>query len=178
MTDFSDDIRSTSPSALAKMMTVHEQPKRTWRPEDLGAILKHQLATPVQVDLESLDPTVAPKVRTLSEARGLVLKSFGDLLLHPNPPVELLTLTKDFAKANRNNEESALPPEVATVLYFASIAAARLRCNERISRMDDAQLQDGLEWAGQQPWLDADTRTLIKECLDVLNDEETVRKGT
>lgn len=172
MTGFADDIRSTSPSVLAKIMTLDKNSERTWQPDELGAILKHQMAAPVQFDLESLDPTIAPKVRTLSEARGLVLKSFGDLLRHPNPPVELLKLTKEFAKANRNDKESSLPPEVATVLYFASIAVARMRCNERISSMDDDQLQRGLEWAGAQPWLDEDTRALMKECLRFVREHQ------
>ncbi len=62
---------------------------RLWRDEELGAILRHQMTAPLQVDLINLERGLAVKVRNLAESQGLTLKSFGDLLAHPNPPVEL-----------------------------------------------------------------------------------------
>lgn len=53
--------------------------------------------------------------------------SFGDLLSHPNPPEELLKATKDFAKTCRLGPHKTLPPEIASALYYASIAAALVR---------------------------------------------------
>ena len=100
--------------------------------------------------------------------QGLTLKSFGDLLAHPHPPVELLKVTKDFAKACRLSPRGALPKEIATVLYFASIAAAMVRCRRRITGLSDADLADGLRWTLARPWLDAPTRSLIEEGLALL----------
>jgi hypothetical protein len=55
-----------------------------------------------------------------------------------------------------------LPVEVATVLYFSCIIVARMRCNVRISALDDASLARGLEWAAALPWIDEPTRRLLE----------------
>ncbi len=142
---------------------------RLWRDEELGAILKHQMSAPLQVDLINLERGLAVKVRNLAESQGLTLKSFGDLLAHPNPPVELLKVTKDFAKACRLSPHGPLPRDIASVLYFASIAAAMVRCRRRITGLSDADLADGLRWTLARPWLDAPTHALIEECLSLLS---------
>jgi hypothetical protein len=72
-------------------------------------------------------------------------------------------LTKDFAKACRISADSPIPREIATVLYFASIAVARLRCGRRITELTDTAVRKGLDWALGQPWLDEATRRLLEE---------------
>ena len=79
----------------------------------------------------------------MSEAQGLLLKSFADLFHHPAPVIELLELAKDFAKANMDHPESGLPGEIAATLYYTSIAAALVRLDARISQLADADLQRG-----------------------------------
>ena len=87
------------------------------------------------------------------------IRSFDDLLHHPHPPVELLTLTKQFAKAMVEHPESPLPREVGRLLYFASITVALIRCGQRISDLDNASLKAGLRWCLEH---DADgTRSLL-----------------
>jgi hypothetical protein len=73
----------------------------------------------------------------------------------------LLELTRRFAKACRSRTGAPLPDEIATVLYFASIVAAMLRCGRRISKLDDEALVHALDWALDQPWLDASMRDLL-----------------
>lgn len=136
---------------------------RLWQDEELGAVLRHQLSAPLRVDLVSLGRSLAGKIETLTDSLGLTLKSFGDLLSHPHPPVELLKLAKNFAKACRISPRSPLPREVATVLYFASVAAALARCRCRITSLTDAALSDGFRWVLDQPWLDDRTRALVRE---------------
>jgi hypothetical protein len=97
----------------------------------------------------------------LSEAQSLLLKSFADLFHHPAPPVELLELTKDFAKANMDHAQSSLPSEVAAALYYTSIAAALVRLGARISRLPEGELRRGLLWTGEQAWLDEETKQLL-----------------
>src|SRR5262249_18508201 len=97
-------------------------------PPEPGVLLRRLLSTPVPVDLRVLEPETAEKLRSWADAQGLILKSFGDLLAHPHPLLELLEFVKDFAKENRTDAESPLPREVATVLYYACIAAALARC--------------------------------------------------
>jgi hypothetical protein len=91
----------------------------------------------------------------------LLLKSFADLFHHPAPPLELLEMTKDFAKANMDQAQSSLPNEVAAALYYTSIAAALVRLDARITRLQEAELRRGLLWTREQGWLDEDTKQLL-----------------
>jgi hypothetical protein len=121
-------------------------------------VLRHQLGAALREDLgrfapASADPTPA---------------TFGELLHHPDPPLELLEGVRRFAKAQRDQVGSALPEEVAAVLYYAAIVAARLRCRQRLSHLDDDALAAGLRWALGQPWLDDPTRTLLRVGLDAV----------
>jgi hypothetical protein len=81
-------------------------------------------------------------------------------------------LTKDFAKRHLGHPESPLPPEIAKVLYLASIIVAMLRCHRRITRLRDAELREGLGWAMNQQWLDEPTRSLFREGLKAVEDAE------
>jgi hypothetical protein len=163
------NVFDTDRRQLASLLEVSPDAERLWQGEELGAILRHQLSAPMQVDLVNLERGLALKVRTLAESLGLTLKSFGDLLAHPNPPVELLKITKDFAKACRLSSHSPMPKEIASVLYFASIAAAMVRCRRRITGLTNDALAEGFRWVLAQPWLDIPTRTLIEESLQLLN---------
>jgi len=139
--------------------------RRTWRPEELGPILRHQLAAPVQFDLGNLEEGLAARLRTLSSAEGLLLKSYAELLHHPHPPLELLRLCKQFARACWSHPDSPLPQEIAMLLYFASIAVALIRCGERITGLDDDALRRNFDWFLLQPWVDEATRYLFEEAL-------------
>ena len=134
--------------------------------DELAAIFRHQISAPMLVDLGGFDPRTASRLKLVSEAQGLLLKSFADLLHHPSPPVELLELVKDFAKANLDHPESGLPAEIASALYYTSIAAALVRWDTRISKLPDAGLQRGLSWTREQAWLDEKTRELLAQALE------------
>jgi hypothetical protein len=144
-------------------------------PADSATLLRRVLTAPLPLDLGAVDPALAVKARTWAEQHRLVLKSLGDLLYHPNPLPELLELAKEFAKEHRSDAESPLPREVATVLYYASIAAALARCGRRITRHDDATLRKGFLWGCEQPWVDEATRDLLHEGLHRLAAAEESR---
>jgi hypothetical protein len=163
--DSAATLGKSPPKSLAAFLAAGSERARLWRPEELSAIFRHQMTAPILVDLGGFDPATAARLKTLSEAQSLLLKSFSDLFHHPVPPLELLTLTKDFAKANMDHPESSLPQEVAAVLYYASIAAAAVRLDARISQLPNAELQRGLVWAGDQPWVDDRTREIFVQAL-------------
>ncbi|HZQ46793.1 MAG TPA: hypothetical protein VFC07_07280, partial [Verrucomicrobiae bacterium] len=156
------------PKSLAKLMEVGVGHPRLWRPDELAAIFRHQMSAPVLVDLGGFDPGTAVKLRILSEAQGLLLKSFADLFHHPSPPLELLELTKDFAKANLDHPESSLPNEIATALYYTCIATALVRLDKRISQLDDESLRRGLLWVKEQGWIDEEIQALLVKAMDKL----------
>jgi len=169
MTVFDSDSRN-----LAELMNPPEE--QLWRPEELAAVFRHQLSVPVQFDLAGLDPRIGEDVRLLAVSQGLSLKSFGDLFRHPNPPVKLLIMVKDFAKRTSLSPNSLLPSEIAKVLYYSAIAAAILRCSRRITNLNDASLRCGLEWAISLSWIDSDTRCLLQSCRDALVISDGVTK--
>jgi hypothetical protein len=97
------------------------------------------------------------------------LKSFSDLFHHPAPPIELLELVKNFAKANLDHPESGLPGEIASALYYISIASALIHLDSRISQLPDSDLRRGLRWTEEQAWLDEKTKGLLAQALKKLS---------
>ena len=171
--DSSEAVFKSRPKSLAALLETRSEKARLWAPDELAAIFRHQMATPVFVDLGGFDPGTAIRLKTLSEAQGLLLKSFSDLFHHPSPPVELLKLTKDFAKANMDHPESGLPTEIVSVLYYTSIATALVRCDARISHLNDADLRRGLLWAKDQAWIDEETKSCCLRPLEKIPKEAT-----
>ena len=163
MSDSVSDLLKASPGQVAAVMALGDgAPARVWRPEELGAVFRHQMEAPVSVDLGAFGPGAAARLRILVEANNLLLRSFRDLFQHPAPPLELLELVKDFAKLNRDQRESVLPTEIATGLYFLSIAAALVRCSRRITALSDGELREGFAWALRQSWIDEAARGLLE----------------
>jgi len=155
----------TEAKSLYLLLEDVERGDPHWIREDLQAILRHQLQAPLAVDLGGMRGRDAQHIETMASARGLTLRSFGDLLAHEHPPVDLLILTKEFAKRNLVSPESHIPREVARVLYYASIAVARLRCGTSISRLPDADLSSGISWCRERAWIDPDLDGVLAEAL-------------
>ncbi|MGA2175336.1 MAG: hypothetical protein ABSH38_10180 [Verrucomicrobiota bacterium] len=167
--DTADALSKSAPKSLAAFMAAGDERARLWRTDELGAIFRHQLSAPILVDLGGFDPATAGRLKTLSNAQSLLLKSFLELFLHPVPPVELLTLTKEFAKTNMDHPDSILPKEVAAVLYYTSIAAGLVRLDQRISQLNDAELRRGFTWAKDQRWVDPPIQQLLAQGLQKLS---------
>jgi RNA polymerase sigma-70 factor (ECF subfamily) len=131
-------------------------------PDDFAPVLQKVLAAPLPV---------AP-------GAGAASSGFGELLARADPPLELLEGAKDFAKQNRTDPESSLPPAVATVLYYACIAAALVRCGRRISRHDEGTLRQGFRWSCERPWANEALRGLFCEGLRALGTSEHRDQGS
>lgn len=166
------DIHKSDPHLLSKLMDVDTDTQRVWQPEELGAILRHQLRAPLAFDLITVDTEVKSKLDALSATGGPAPKNFWDLLHHPRPPIELLKLTKEFGKVHRNNPESTLPRDIATLLYFAGIVVALTRYGQRITQLDNHSLRRGVEWVISQPWVDEPTRLVFQEGLAIITAQE------
>jgi len=165
----------TGPKAFDSTDDVELSPQSTarqWSADELRVILKHQLQSPAQFDLGNMPAIRRDGLRMLSQAEGLLLKSFADLLHHPRPPIELLEELRKFAKANIAHPNGALPVPICHVLYYGSIVAARIRCGRQISQLTDAELRDGLEKLLRQSWLDQPTRALLSEGLEFLRSND------
>lgn len=174
--DSSSSASRSHAKELAELMASGWENARLWRPDELAAIFRHQMSAPMLVDLGSFDAATATRLKTLSDSQGLLLKSFADLFHHPAPPLELLRLVKNFAKANIDHPDSGLPGEVASALYYSSIAAALARLGVRISQLSDADLLRGFHWLDEQAWLDEKTRSLLAEARKRLSGGQEARK--
>jgi hypothetical protein len=173
MSDFDSSAALTKGRAkeLAALIRTGDESSPLWGANELAALFRHQMSAPMLMDLGSFDPRTAEQLKTLAAAQGLLLSSFADLFNHSAPPLQLLQMVKDFAKANMDHPESGLPREIATALYYTSIAAALLRLDARISQLPDADLQRGLRKTQEQKWLDAQTKALLAGALKKLSGE-------
>jgi hypothetical protein len=145
-----------------------------WSDQELADVLKHQLAAPVVFELSRLEHTDAADLQQILDTAQPPINSFADLLSHPAPPLELLRLTKNFAKAATLDQESPVPNPVAMTLYYAAIAAALVRHRQRLSTMDDAVLSDGLRWVLSQSWVDGQVRMLLDAAQALLTADKAV----
>ena len=127
---------NAGPRSLAGLMRVDEA--ASWNVTELGPILEHQLDVPLDLDLGPVEAEERGRPDAEDGSAGAEIRTYRQLLLHPRPPLELLTRVKQFAKHCRGRPDAPLPHEIATVLYLAAIAAARLKRHERISVLDDA----------------------------------------
>lgn len=131
------DMNRTNPQSLARLLAADAAPQ--WTADDLAAMWRHQLRA--------------------SAGAGL---TFGELFANPHPPLEILEQAKALGKSMRRECSGFVPAEMATVIYYASIVAAKSRCGHSISDLDDEALRRGIQWALAQPWLDATTRSLFQ----------------
>jgi hypothetical protein len=126
----------SSPIALGMLLGSTRDDAVLWTTDDLAAMLRHQLGMPLDTD----------------QGRHS-LQSFGQALASPNPSLESLEQIKNFARTARSN--ASLPVEIPTVLYYASLAAARARCERSLTRLSDEDLTKGAKWALALGWVDA-----------------------
>jgi hypothetical protein len=171
MSDFEKDARQADPDRLAKVLRIAAGPPPPWLPEELRTLLLHHLNAPMPFDLASMNAPTSGLRRGVEENEGLLIKNFADLLRHPFPPVALLQMVKNFAKAHVDHPESPMPAEIARVLYFAAISAAWVRRDERITSLAPAELRHGLEWTAGEPWVVEWVRVLCRECLERISHE-------
>jgi len=157
------DLAKTDPRLLAQFLAVDDVPRRLWSDNELGAILRHQLSTSVQIDLESAGAVFHSRLTALPVDQRPGNLTYEEVFRLTAPPLELLNLLKQLAKSSRVRGESVLPPEIATVIYLTSIVVARLRLGIRISEQSDESLLHGIQWVIDQPWVDEKTRALFRE---------------
>jgi len=115
-----------------------------WQESDLAAIVRHQLRTPVD----------------RSEGR-----TFEEVLLDQAANVESLRRIKELAKGWRDDPGSGIPGEVCHVIYYAAIAAARVRGEASLTTLDGASLARGLRWAVEVEWTPQPLKTLLRTAI-------------
>jgi len=159
-----DPFENSDPTRLSRMLALPES-EQPWQPHELGAVLRHQLAAPVTIDL----PQVVGTPPEGSDPPGDGIQSIGDLLAHPHPPLPWLLALKEFAKANALHPNSPLPREISSVLYYGAILSAWARCGRRITGLDRDAIHSGVKQVLDATWIDSGTRSLLSNALTELN---------
>jgi hypothetical protein len=86
------------------------------------------------------------------------------------PSLELLLLAKEYAKGQHTYPDHPLPSRIATMLYYTCIIVALVRLQQRITRLDDAAMTHGFDWALRQDCLDDSLRAPFQDGLAITND--------
>lgn len=150
------------PEGLKRMLSFEEEAgKNIWGPGEMAAMWLHQLGAEIETDLGSINGARLDK-EMMKEFGN---QSFRQLLQHSTPPVELLRLTKEFAKQTLKDSDEKQLKQLASALYYSAYAVGMMRCNTRIGSTKNPDLESGFRWAIAQPWLDDKTRILLQEGL-------------
>jgi len=161
-------MSNSKSAALSSILELQKETAHAWKTDELGAILKHQLDAPLRLALGNLSAEVAHQL-TRFDSRQTEPKNLGELLSDKEPPLELLALTKRFAKRCNSDPDAPLPREIAMLLYYAAIAVAKLRHGQKMSALQNETLKRGLEWGRSQPWVDVRLRALLAEGLEQMS---------
>jgi hypothetical protein len=154
-------LRSEAPQ-LARIFGAIGQAEACWLPEDLPDLLRYQWNAAIDFDLA--DVPCRDRDKTLTSAARSRIRTFGELLLHPSPPVTLLKLAKDFFKNKAGSSKDPRPEcQVAYLFYLLVILAARTRAGTAISSLADAELERGIKWALNQAWVQGAARDSMLE---------------
>ncbi|HKD38496.1 MAG TPA: sigma-70 family RNA polymerase sigma factor, partial [Pirellulales bacterium] len=146
-------LHESKPSLLARLFGVEESREAVWEPFDYENMLSRLLKAPLADALPGIDHrTIAAAVQSLPDATPATLTLFG-VFADSAPPIDLLRAIKDWSRRSTRSKDSPLPLDVASLLYFASIAAAQVRRGEWISKLDPAIFHRGVEMFLAESWV-------------------------
>jgi hypothetical protein len=149
------------PEGLARILSLDDEAVELWSPEEMKAMWLHQMATSLEIELG----TITPEQASGSQQASFEGKTFRDLLAHPEPPLRLLEMIKEFSKRTLKESDDKQWKEIASGLYYASYAAALTRCGKSLGSLKDHHLVAGFGWALDRSWLDEQTRALIAQAV-------------
>jgi DNA-directed RNA polymerase specialized sigma24 family protein len=164
--EFSEHLDDSHPARIARLLELPPEANSLWLHTDLGGLMRHLLGQRLS-DLE-LDIAGAP-----TDSAGAVhatIVTLADLCRHSQPPIEMLEAVKRYGRS-RVRRSAALPDEIASALYFASIAAALVRHGKRISTSSDELLRYGFQRLLDRPWIETPLRELLEDAISRLDPE-------
>lgn len=148
------DIYSSDPGPLEELLGLERTAEGSAAESDGEGALARALAAPLVERLSNTKADWATAMEALCAEQKPPIRTVRDLLLHPSPPVGVLIMLKNAAKASRARPDGPLPDRAATALYLAAIGVAWYRCHEVITTLDIHGLPEKLNWAADQAWND------------------------
>ena len=173
-----DDLKTTvskhDSSSLAKLFELGRDTD-VRSPEATREALEHLLSLPMENALNQLPRELADKLRqrsleleVASNAGKAGINTFGKLLTHPQPPLEMLQFAKDFAKAAISHGRTIWPRNVCEVLNYASYAAAQVCWGDRLGTLSTADLRAGFQKLGSRVWITKEMKVLFEQAAGQL----------
>lgn len=153
------DLDSSDEKTLGSLMQFALESAEDLGTGELAAAFADLLSCPVAIEGN----------KASSEELGS-FNTIGELLRHPDPPIDALKRVKTYAQECRAKAETGIPPAVATAVYYQCIGVAFRRHGVFITSLAPSQLHDGFRWCLQQPWLPEDLKDLIARAHDSLKE--------
>lgn len=158
--NISSRLSESTAQQLVKLMRQGAESFSSRSDDDLSAILRYQLAYPLSLGLKRTGKQGECDKQYCREKQ-----TFLQLLTSKSPDIDLLKEVRSYAKACRCGDADALASPVATILYYAAIAAALIHCDTRITTLSDRELQKGLEWSASRSWVDSGVKEVLQSAL-------------
>jgi len=150
---------------LAKLLDLNDEDPSPWSDEQLTASFEYHLARPLTDCVAQVSPRLAAGMSLMASSDIDPIVTLHDLFMHPAPPIDVVRAVKDWATFRMQNKDSDTPPQIAPVIYLSAVAVALLRCDERITRSDDSDLEVTLRQALSASWVAKLVRNLFKDAL-------------
>ena len=106
-----------------------------------------------------------PRTRALLDANEQLRRRFSATLALERFELRNKQETLEFAKTCDSAADNPLPEPVAIVLYYAAIVAARVCHATQITDLPEQDLQEGIQWAIRQTWVDNRLRNFFRTGL-------------
>lgn len=171
-------LERSHPTVLGQLFELGRGDAFDWTSAERGGLLRHQLDLPL-----GPAPGPAPGADVGDQAAdepatgpdGWEARTHRELFAAEDPPLDRLRVIKSRAKHGINaaaldDADGQLPREVATVVYYAALAAARVNAETSITQLDDAAFRTGLHWALDLAWVDEPVRGLLTAALKAATD--------
>jgi hypothetical protein len=153
---------------LARLLLEGLEQRDNWFQNELGVMLTHQLGAPLELELAGKAVEAPPGKLALEPGSSPL--TFRDVLFSPATSLAWLVRVKEYAKARLLRRDPCFPPELARVLYYGSLLAARARYGERITSLTDAECRIGVDWVIRQDWVEAEVREWFRSARGRLMD--------
>jgi len=153
---FADAALRGDTHRLARLLVEDLEERDNWFRNELGSMLTHQLGAPVESELFGQEGNApGSTAESVNDASRL---TFRDVLFTQATSVAWLLRVKEYAKARLVRKDPCFPAELARVLYYGSVLAARQLFGERITSLTNAECRIGTDWVIRQDWVGAEVR--------------------
>lgn len=104
----------------------------------------------------------------VTEFSGLKVEDEGSLIgvLSGETRLDSLKAVKEWSNLLRASRDKTLPPDLASGVYYLTLAIAATQHGEKITGMSDQSLQAGFIWLRDQPWLDTRVRHVVESAIE------------